>query len=104
MSLPRTPAQTVGPFFDFALCARPASELVAPGEAGAIRIEGALLDGTGAPVPDGIVEIWQADASGRYDGAFGWGRCATDAAGRFAFTTVKPVRCRSRTEVSRRRT
>jgi protocatechuate 3,4-dioxygenase alpha subunit len=90
VSLPRTPAQTVGPFFDFALCARPASELVAPGEAGAIRIEGALLDGAGAPVPDGIVEIWQADASGHYDSAFGWGRCPTDGAGRFAFTTVKP--------------
>ena len=90
MSLPRTPAQTVGPFFDFALCARPASELVAADAAGAIRIEGALLDGAGAPVPDGMVEIWQADAAGRYDGAFGWGRCPTDADGRFAFTTVKP--------------
>jgi protocatechuate 3,4-dioxygenase alpha subunit len=86
----RTPSQTVGPFFDFGLCARPAAELVAPETAGAIQIEGFLLDGAGAPVPDGMVEIWQADAAGRYDGAFGWGRCPTDDAGRFAFTTVKP--------------
>jgi protocatechuate 3,4-dioxygenase alpha subunit len=90
VSLPRTPSQTVGPFFDFGLCARPSSALVAPGAAGAIRIEGVLRDGAGAPVPDGLVEIWQADPAGRYDGAFGWGRSATDDAGRFAFTTVKP--------------
>ena len=90
MSLPRTPAQTVGPFFDFGLCARPASELVDSGASGAIRIEGVVLDGAGAPVPDGLVEIWQADAAGRYDGRFGWGRCQTDHAGRYAFTTVKP--------------
>ncbi len=49
-----------------------------------------MLDSAGAPVPDGLVEIWQADAEGRYDGGWGWGRCATDADGHFAFTTVKP--------------
>ena len=49
-----------------------------------------MLDGAGAPVPDGLVEIWQADAAGTYDGGFGWGRCATDDAGRYAFTTVRP--------------
>ena len=64
MSLPRTPSQTVGPFFDFGLCARPASELVDAGSPGAIQIEGVVLDGAGAPVPDGLVEIWQADAAG----------------------------------------
>ena len=90
MSLARTPSQTVGPFFDFGLCARPASDLVGVGSPGAIQIEGVVLDGAGAPVPDGLVEIWQADADGRYDGGFGWGRCATDDAGRYAFTTVKP--------------
>jgi protocatechuate 3,4-dioxygenase alpha subunit len=88
MSLPRTPSQTVGPFFDFGL--HPAAELVAPDSRDAIRIEGAVRDGAGAPVPDGIVEIWQADAAGHYDGAFGWGRCPTDESGRYAFTTVKP--------------
>jgi protocatechuate 3,4-dioxygenase alpha subunit len=59
-----------------------------------ITIDGAVLDGAGAPVRDGLVEIWQADASGRYldgDPAFrGYGRTATDALGRFRFDTVKP--------------
>jgi len=105
VSLPRTPAQTVGPFFDFALCARPASELVAADAAGAIRIEGALLDGAGAPVPDGMVEIWQANAAGRYahpaderteialeEGFLGFGRSGTVNGGSFEFVTVKPGR------------
>ena len=91
MSLPRTPSQTVGPFFEFGLSSRPhQADLVAADSAGAIRIEGRVLDSAGAPVPDGLVEIWQADAEGRYDGGWGWGRCATDADGHFAFTTVKP--------------
>jgi protocatechuate 3,4-dioxygenase, alpha subunit len=86
----RTPSQTVGPFFDFGLCARPASELAAPGSAGAVEIAGRMLDSAGAAVPDGLVEIWAADASGRYDTRSGWGRCPTDGEGRYAFTTVKP--------------
>lgn len=90
MSAGRTPSQTVGPFFDFGLCLDGMTALVEPGTPGAIELEGRLLDGAGAPVPDGMVEIWQADAGGRYDGAFGWGRSPTDADGRFAFTTVKP--------------
>ena len=91
VSLPRTPSQTVGPFFEFGLSSRPHSPSSSPpARPGAIRIEGRVLDGAGAPVPDGLVEIWQADADGRYDGGWGWGRCATDADGHFAFTTVKP--------------
>jgi protocatechuate 3,4-dioxygenase, alpha subunit len=91
VTLPRTPSQTVGPFFAFGLSSRPhQSELVAAGSAGVISIEGRVLDGAGAPVPDGLVEIWQADAEGRYDGGWGWGRCATDADGHFAFSTLKP--------------
>jgi protocatechuate 3,4-dioxygenase, alpha subunit len=90
VSVARTPSQTVGPFFDFGLCARPSADLVDAGTAGAVRIDGVVLDGAGTPVPDGLVEIWQADAAGRYDGGFGWGRCATDGDGRYAFTTVKP--------------
>jgi protocatechuate 3,4-dioxygenase alpha subunit len=86
----RTPSQTVGPFFAFGLCARPASELVAPGSAGAVEIAGRVLDSAGAAVPDGLVEIWAADASGRYGTRGGWGRCPTDGDGRYAFTTVKP--------------
>jgi protocatechuate 3,4-dioxygenase alpha subunit len=91
VSLPRTPSQTVGPFFEFGLSSRPhQAELVSEGSAGSISIEGRVLDSAGAPVPDGLVEIWQADAEGVYDGRWGWGRCPTDADGRFAFTTVKP--------------
>ena len=91
MSLPRTPSQTVGPFFEFGLLSRPhQADLAAAGSAGAITIQGRMLDSAGAPVPDGLVEIWQADADGRYDGRWGWGRCATDDDGHFAFTTVKP--------------
>jgi protocatechuate 3,4-dioxygenase, alpha subunit len=86
--LPRTPSQTVGPFFEFGLKTK--SELVGAGTAGAIRIEGRVLDGAGEPVPDGLVEIWHADAAGSYAGSAGWGRCQTGADGNYAFTTVKP--------------
>lgn len=89
MSLPRTPSQTVGPFFEFGLVTK--ASLVDEGSEGAIRIEGRVLDGAGEPVPDGLVEIWQAAPGGRYeDGHRGWGRCQTDAEGGYAFTTVKP--------------
>ena len=88
MSLPRTPSQTVGPFFEFGLVTKPL--LVDEDAEGAIRIEGKVLDGAGDPVPDGLVEIWQADAGGQYEGSFGWGRCQTDGDGTYAFTTVKP--------------
>lgn len=88
MTLPRTPSQTVGPYFEFGLTARP--DLVGAHAAGAIRIEGQVLDGAGEPVPDGLVEIWGADAAGRYESSAGWGRCQTGPDGDFAFTTVKP--------------
>jgi protocatechuate 3,4-dioxygenase alpha subunit len=62
-----------------------------------IVIDGRVLDGTGAPVPDALVEIWQADARGHYgngmadrDAFCGYGRVATDASGGFRFETVKP--------------
>jgi protocatechuate 3,4-dioxygenase alpha subunit len=68
-----------------------------PGER--IRIEGRIIDGSGAVVKDGVVELWQADASGRLiDGDAGenfrgWGRCITDLrTGLFDFETVKPGR------------
>ena len=82
-----TPSQTVGPFFWLGLCGRPCSEVVAGGP---VRIVGRVLDGAGEPVPDAMVETWQADESGSYRGDFGWGRCGTDPEGRFSFTTVKP--------------
>ena len=82
----RTPSQTVGPFFYFGLCERPAADLVSAG----MRISGRVLDGAGDPVPDAMVEIWQADERGEYRGDWGWARCGTDDEGRFSFTTVKP--------------
>jgi protocatechuate 3,4-dioxygenase, alpha subunit len=87
--LPRTPSQTVGPFFDFGL--RTKTELVGADTPGAIRIAGRVLDGAGEPVPDGLVEIWHADAGGRYAAGCGcWGRCHTGSDGEYAFTTLKP--------------
>jgi protocatechuate 3,4-dioxygenase alpha subunit len=88
VSLPRTPSQTVGPFFEFGLVTRP--QLVADDAPGAISLGGRVLDGAGVPVPDGLVEIWQADAAGSYVGKAGWGRCQTAPDGGFRFTTVKP--------------
>ncbi|TCH95958.1 protocatechuate 3,4-dioxygenase subunit alpha [Roseococcus sp. SYP-B2431] len=56
-----------------------------------ITLQGTVTDGDGALVTDAMIEIWHADPDGRYDGAFqGFGRCATDAEGRFRFTTLKP--------------
>jgi protocatechuate 3,4-dioxygenase, alpha subunit len=87
-----TPSQTVGPYFAIGLCRTPAAELVARDRADAVSIAGRVLDGAGRPVDDAVVEIWQADEDGRYGGAGfrGFGRCGTDAAGRFEFVTVEP--------------
>jgi protocatechuate 3,4-dioxygenase alpha subunit len=97
-----TPSQTVGPFFSFALLDTIGNELVPAGTAGAIRIEGVVTDGNADPVPDAMVELWQANAAGRYadpadprhdlpvtDGFTGLGRSGTEG-GRFTFLTVKP--------------
>ena len=99
-----TPSQTVGPFFHDALLDEDRSELVSPDHPEAIRIEGAVYDGAGEPVSDAMVEIWQANQAGRYNDPeddredlpldpetfSGFGRSATDSAGRFSFVTVKP--------------
>jgi protocatechuate 3,4-dioxygenase, alpha subunit len=103
-------SQTVGPFFEICLTRadRPESlknVLAGPETAGQhIRIQGAVLDGDGAPVPDAMVELWQANAHGRYnhpadtrdlplDAAFtGFGRSPTDEHGVYWFETVKPGR------------
>jgi len=104
-ALPLTASQTVGPFFSPCLLREDARRnvLVQPNTAGErIRIEGRVLDGDGAPVPDALVEIWQANAHGRYnhpadqgaaplDPAFtGFGRSGTDDDGGYWFETVKP--------------
>jgi len=78
VTLPRTPSQTVGPYYEIGLCRRSEKELVPPGEPGALRLTGQLLDGDEVPVRDGVIEVW--DAENRR-----WGRCGTDADGRFSF-------------------
>jgi protocatechuate 3,4-dioxygenase, alpha subunit len=92
VAVEQTPSQTVGPYFSIGLFGRAAYELVPPGSPGAIRITGRVLDGAGEPVPDAMVEIWQADADGRYRPDFGWGRSGCDADGRYSFVTLKPGR------------
>lgn len=99
-----TPSQTVGPFFHDALLAEDHTRLVDEDHPGAIRLRGTVYDGAGDPVPDAMLEVWQADASGRYahladprggsreEGFTGFGRSGTDAGGAFEFVTVKPGR------------
>ena len=95
------PGQTVGPFFHLGLPYAGGNELVPPAGPGAIRLHGRVLDGDGAPVPDALIEIWQADPDGnvvrvpgslRRDGwtFTGWGRAATDPDGHYWFSTVEP--------------
>jgi protocatechuate 3,4-dioxygenase alpha subunit len=98
--LPRTPSQTIGPFFEVGLPWPDGPFVVAEGTFGAVWLRGHVLDGMGDPVPDAMVEIWQADPDGRFDhpddprgavaGFRGFGRCSTDVEGRFAFLTLKP--------------
>lgn len=87
-----TPSQTIGPFFHDALLDRDRSELISPDHPQSIEIEGAVYDGAGEPVPDAMLELWQADAAGRYgpEDFSGFGRSGTGEDGRYAFVTVKP--------------
>jgi len=98
---PPTPGQTIGPFFGYALPFEGGGQLVSRAHPAAIRLHGTVFDGDGAPVPDALLEIWQADGDGRIvqqagslhrDGYTftGWGRAATDNAGRYSFTTMAP--------------
>jgi protocatechuate 3,4-dioxygenase alpha subunit len=103
MSLRTTSSQTVGPYLHIGLDWLVTDDLVGPGTTGTpIVIEGRVTDADGKPVDDGLIEIWQANAHGRYahpedtrdlpleHGFKGFGRVPTDAAGRFRFRTVKP--------------
>jgi len=86
VSAGRTPSQTIGPFFAVSLPWPDGPRVVAEGTPGAIRIEGRVLDGIAGPVPDALVETWQR-TPGRIRG---FGRCATDADGRWTIVTLKP--------------
>src|SRR2546430_2186074 len=103
MRLPLTPTQTVGPFLHLVLPWPDGPDVVPAGTPGLLRIAGRVFDGAGAPVPDALVESWQADPDGRFAhpddprgaapaGFRGFGRCPTDAEGRYAIHTVKPGR------------
>jgi protocatechuate 3,4-dioxygenase, alpha subunit len=95
--------QTLGPFFEVAMRTRADMRMVHPETRGErITIEGVLFDGAGSSIPDGLVEVWQADADGRYahpedpQGAaadpsfsgYGWRHTTED--GGFRFETIKP--------------
>lgn len=103
MTLRATTSQTVGPFFTIGLTRMNQTNLVGPGVSGErVTIEGRVFDGDGAPIPDAVIEIWQANSHGKYNhpedeqdkpiepGFRGYGRIPTDETGRFSFTTIKP--------------
>jgi protocatechuate 3,4-dioxygenase, alpha subunit len=99
-----TPSQTVGPFLAIGLPWPDGPLVVPPGTPGAIGISGQVLDGAGAPVPDALVETWQADPLSRFDhpddprgamppavaGFRGFGRSTTDADGNYQISTLRP--------------
>lgn len=105
MSLYATANQTVGPYLHIGLAWLYTSNIAGPRIAGErVAVQGRLLDGDGAPVSDGLIEIWQANSRGKYahpedkqkkpldKGFRGFGRIPTDEKGAFKFVTVKPGR------------
>jgi protocatechuate 3,4-dioxygenase alpha subunit len=103
VSVPATTSQTVGPFFAVGLAWLYRDDLAPEGVPGErVTIEGRVIDGDGQPVPDALLELWQANAYGRYahpedtqdkpltPGFLGFGRIASDAEGRFRVRTIKP--------------
>jgi protocatechuate 3,4-dioxygenase alpha subunit len=105
MSLHTTASQTVGPFFSIGLEPMFISAVAGPEIPGEhIVVRGRVLDGDGAPVPDAVIETWQADARGVYadpedprftsalEGFTGFGRAPTNDEGCYSITTVKPGR------------
>lgn len=103
-ALPLTPSQTVGPFLHIALPWPDGADVVPDGTPGAIRLVGRVIDGAGEPVPDALVETWQADPDGRFlhpddprgdsparaEGFRGFGRCPTGPDGSYAIRTLRP--------------
>lgn len=100
-----TPSQTVGPFFAIGLPWPAGPEAVPEGTPGAIRIRGTITDGAGTPIPDHLIELWQADPAGRFADLHGYGggselpgfrgfarHGVEDGDGTYEFLTVKPGR------------
>ena len=105
MSLRASTSQTIGPYLRIGLEWMVIEDLAPQGVAGErVRIEGKVFDADGKPVNDAAVEIWQANAQGKYaspedpqgkaiePGFRGYGRSLTDDAGAFRFRTIKPGR------------
>jgi protocatechuate 3,4-dioxygenase alpha subunit len=105
MSVPTTPSQTVGPYFSIGFSWLDRSDLAEGATEGTrVTLWGRVLDGADQPVPDAVLEIWQADAQGRYahpddvgelatgSKFFGFGRVPVKDTGEFSFTTIKPGR------------
>ena len=104
LPLALTPSQTVGPFLAIGLPWPDGPFVVPEGSPGAISIGGRVLDGAGDPVPDALVETWQAAPDGSFrhpddprgPGAREWasfrgfGRCPTDRDGRYRIVTLRP--------------
>lgn len=109
--LPPTPSHTVGPFYGFALPVPGGGDMAPAHHPEAVTVHGRVLDGAGAPVPDALLEVWQAGPDGspagrpgsmprdpstgtaarRDDTGFtGFGRVGTDAAGHWAVRTLRP--------------
>jgi len=99
-----TPSQTVGPFLAIGLPWPDGPHVVPEDTPGAMIITGTVLDGAGEPLPDAVVETWQADPDSRFDHpddprgqmppevkAFrGFGRSMTDADGTYRIVTLRP--------------
>ena len=101
MDFTPTPSQTVGPYLHLGLTdARSISRVAGDGAKGEpVWLTFRVLDGEGAPVPDAMIEVWQADSEGNYasyDGSVdnaafrGFGRLATAEGGSCTFETIKP--------------
>lgn len=109
--LKETPSQTAGPYVHIGLAPGAAGfdiyqnelgwDIAGPNAQGErIRVEGLVIDGTGSPVKDVLIEAWQANAAGQYahpeggeveEGFRGWGRVITDFdSGEWGFDTIKP--------------
>jgi protocatechuate 3,4-dioxygenase, alpha subunit len=107
-----TPYQTVGPYFKIGLEAFYRDNLTGPNAPGqVIEIAGSIFDADDLPVPDAVLEFWQADGDGRYpeelqrkpfEGSFvGFGRVPTNEAGQFRFRTIKPGAVQADTPATR---